>query len=815
MKYPRPDIYLGVIQTPRVALIDPELQAGAVKTNPLGIPRFMSGNFAVTYTLSSGARTYAVRCFHKRADALEQRYQAISEKLRQLASPYFVPFEFQEQGIRVSGQAYPIVKMDWASGTTMGDFVATHYRSRNHLAALRNSLKELGLYLEQQQIAHGDIQPANLMVDREGQAIQLIDYDGMYVPAIGRLGASEMGVANFQHPKRDMSHFDVTLDRFSLISITLALKALEENPGLWDITSDTDRFLFSKADFDDPALSDIFLRLFGMRPDIATDARALAAICLGNFLQIPSFSDFLAGRNIPQIPVVPKSQPAQQPSHPYTPPLQQPPQTSPSSQLQAANQKAIHALNMDQLFQRGLAFEHAQNYPQAFECFLDAAKQGYAMAQYKAGWCYILGQGVDVHNYIAVGWLRKAAVQDYAEAQYDLGCMYDFGLGVQQDKTQAKVWYDRAAAQGIQETTLIKTHFLVEVGGTNVPDESPMPKGCIVAAAIVACFFGLFVLISSLRPSYQGHSLSGGNYQPRPATPAPVQKQIDHFAQAMQFYNNKQYKEAFPHMLQAAGQGNHEAQNYAGWMYAKGRGTERNDGNAVFWYQQSANQGNQHAQLNLGRMYDQGLGVQKDPVSARIWYQKSAEQGNQYAQLYLGDLLAASLNYAHAIVYYQQAANQDNAVAQFNMGDMYENGKGVNRDLDTAGYWYRKAANQGIKKAKEALSRIETSRSYQGYSQPSSGHQPQQATRQSVQTMVNIATQLIKENQFEAAFPYMLVAAEQGHSTAQMAVGVMYYRGRGTVENYYLGIFWLKKAAAQGETEAKKILNSIGIYYYQ
>ena len=98
--------------------------------------------------------------------------------------------------------------MAWASGETLGEFVESGHADKSKLANLLSSLTELSSYLEQHNIAHGDIQEGNLMVADSGSRIQLIDYDGMFVPEISTLGSSEMGHRDYQHPRRDASQFD-------------------------------------------------------------------------------------------------------------------------------------------------------------------------------------------------------------------------------------------------------------------------------------------------------------------------------------------------------------------------------------------------------------------------------------------------------------------------------------------------------------------------------------------------------------------------------------------------------------------------------
>lgn len=299
MTYPSLEQYQEALQHPRVALLDGDLKNGSIATSGLGLPKVMCGGFALTYTISVGAGKYAVRCFHKKSPDLEMRYKAVSSKLKALSSNYFLPFEFQPQGVQVQGAKFPIVKMAWAAGDTLGEFVSDNFRNGSALAALRGSIVKLSSYLESQLIAHGDLQPGNLMVSQGGKLIQLIDYDGMFVPEIKQLGAAEIGHRNFQHPSRTGANFNASLDRFSFISLVVALKALERNPNLWDESqSDWDSFVFRASDFSDPASSKVFKKLIS-DPVSSIDAKSFASICLSGFDQVPTLADFLAGKGIP------------------------------------------------------------------------------------------------------------------------------------------------------------------------------------------------------------------------------------------------------------------------------------------------------------------------------------------------------------------------------------------------------------------------------------------------------------------------------------------------------------------------------------
>jgi hypothetical protein len=100
---------------------------------------------------------------------------------------------------------------------------------------------------------------------------------------------------------------------------------------------------------------------------------------------------------------------------------------------------------------RGLEL-HAEATPEkakaACELWRHAATAGYAPAQYRFGYCYESGQGVEENPAIANEWYRKAAEQGHLDAQYKLGHSYRVGRGEKIDLVESRKWYRRAAENG-------------------------------------------------------------------------------------------------------------------------------------------------------------------------------------------------------------------------------------------------------------------------------------------------------------------------------------------------------------------------------
>ncbi len=303
MAYPTLEQYNEALQSPQLVLLDTELKRGTLKTTGLGLPLALCGGFALTYTITLGAQKYALRCFHRESRELERRYQAISARLKQLNSPYFLPFEFIPSGIRIQGNAYPIVKMAWASGRTLAEFLEAEHANKAALQKLRSALSALAIFLEQNNLAHGDIQPENVMVSGDGSAVQLIDYDGMFVNALQGSQATELGQINFQHPQRSAANFGPTLDRFSFLTLDVALQALIAAPELWASSrSEPSAVVFRRNDFLDPGQSAVFQQAVAIS-SAKTHVENLAKVATGAFSAIPSLGDFLQGKGVPSGPI--------------------------------------------------------------------------------------------------------------------------------------------------------------------------------------------------------------------------------------------------------------------------------------------------------------------------------------------------------------------------------------------------------------------------------------------------------------------------------------------------------------------------------
>ena len=237
-------------------------------TDDNGNPVMTSGNFAVVFKMrdEKNDKLYAVKCFLKDQPNRAENYRMIAEELEFVSSSFLTKFQYLDNELFVDsanadGEEFPVLLMDWVEGTNLDQYIRQHLHDSYQLHLLAYQFSRLALWLMPQPFAHGDLKPDNIMVREDGTLV-LIDYDGMFVPAMKGQKAREMGSPDFRHPARTEDTFNEHIDDFSLASILLSLRVIAEEPALLEKYGAADRLLFSEKDYrnihDCQLLKDIF-----------------------------------------------------------------------------------------------------------------------------------------------------------------------------------------------------------------------------------------------------------------------------------------------------------------------------------------------------------------------------------------------------------------------------------------------------------------------------------------------------------------------------------------------------------------------------
>lgn len=237
-----------------------------------GEPYRSSGAFAVVFKMKDEqtGKCYALKCFTEEQEGRAEAYRKIAEELEFVDSSYITSVKYIEKELFVDSncedEEFPVLLMDWIEGETMETYIAAHYTDNHAMAMLCYRFCKMAAWLRSQSFAHGDIKPDNIMVRPDG-TLTLVDYDGMFVPAMKGQKSPTIGTKDFSHPLRTVDDFDETIDDFALVSIALSLKAISLNPSLLKSYGASDRLLFSAADYLDLSKSNTFTALQGLLAD--------------------------------------------------------------------------------------------------------------------------------------------------------------------------------------------------------------------------------------------------------------------------------------------------------------------------------------------------------------------------------------------------------------------------------------------------------------------------------------------------------------------------------------------------------------------
>ena len=281
MQYPLISEYLTAIQDAHDNL--DKLNHLVAVLDKHGEPYRSSGAFAVVFKMKDEqtGKCYALKCFTEEQEGRAEAYRQIAEELEFVDSPYITSVKYLEKELFVDSNCeddeFPVLLMDWIEGETMETFIAENYTDSYEMSMLCYRFCKMAAWLRSQSFAHGDIKPDNIIVRPDG-TLTLVDYDGMFVPAMKGQKSPTIGTKDFSHPLRTIDDFDETIDDFSLASIALSLKAISLDLSLLQSYGASDRLLFSATDYLDLSKSKIFATLQDLLADV--EARTLLSMFL-------------------------------------------------------------------------------------------------------------------------------------------------------------------------------------------------------------------------------------------------------------------------------------------------------------------------------------------------------------------------------------------------------------------------------------------------------------------------------------------------------------------------------------------------------
>ncbi|MDQ7003777.1 MAG: tetratricopeptide repeat protein [Ghiorsea sp.] len=187
-------------------------------------------------------------------------------------------------------------------------------------------------------------------------------------------------------------------------------------------------------------------------------------------------------------------------------------------------------------------------------------------------------------------------------------------------------------------------------------------------------------------------------------------------------FQQQRYDDAMQWYTKAALQGDQEAQYQLSRMYKQGQGVDKDDILALNWMKKAASNGLAKAQFMYANMLLLERGLEQDNAKEVLhWYKKSAEQTHPQAMLKLATLYfeKGNTNLYDALDWAIKAQTSPNTLklakvlhqkiidtillqarngkkkAQYKAATMYQNGIGIEKNLEEAKRWFYQAAQQG------------------------------------------------------------------------------------------------------------------------
>lgn len=265
--------------------------------------------------------------------------------------------------------------------------------------------------------------------------------------------------------------------------------------------------------------------------------------------------------------------------------------------------------------------------------------------------------------------------------------------------------------------------------------------------------------------------------------------------------------------------GNHECMNYMGNFYYSGIAIEKDYAKAMFWYKQSLEQGNISAACNLAYMYAEGRGVEKN-ISLAI------EILNQFMNLNyapvictLGLIYKLKNDCKSAFHLFQEAAKLGDANAEFMYAQYLLSGEYCEKDIKKGIKFMKSSANHGNARANYFMA----AQYEHGYDEVGIEMSNKKALKcyliaakkgykKSIKKLGNIYGKgLLDINKnLKESFKWYLILAEKGSKIGAFNVAYYYANGLGTKKNNTEAVRWYTIAAEKGSSAA---MNNLAICY--
>lgn len=411
--------------------------------------------------------------------------------------------------------------------------------------------------------------------------------------------------------------------------------------------------------------------------------------------------------------------------------------------------------------------EYGKDIKKGVAIYETLSSDGDSHADYMLGRLY--GRGpIEQDAEKAMQYYLKAAEAGHPDAQYSVGCIYNDGLLGEVNKEEASKWFELAAEKNQRDAlcliafSYIQDSSIETLRASNLNYRQDTEKGFdyLMKAAKLNQPLALYVLAKCY---HEGKYVEQDNEK------------------AFTCLQNSIQSEAMTDNVTLMGD-----------FYRDGIGIEQNYEAAVHHYQWSVDNGDTNAMLSLSNMYADGLGVEKNEELAVELRQRCKETFNW--QLY-GIM---PLDYA------KEQAKEGDEEAMYQLGQRYQNGNGVEQNIEIASDWWHKAATKGYVPACHDL----------GIYYVFTKHDLEKGLKwlaKSASADYVLSYRALGdiylngwgvESDIEKGIAYLTKAAENNHEDTQLRLAGVYHDGEYVDKDFSKAKYWFEKYLEHDSAEA-------------
>lgn len=453
-------------------------------------------------------------------------------------------------------------------------------------------------------------------------------------------------------------------------------------------------------------------------------------------------------------------------------------------------------------YEDGLAAVEVKNYRQAINKFTPLANTGNANAQFELAKLYISGLVTDG---IETGvrdpaikkqggdWLRLASDNGLVEAQREMFALYiiqEYGIGFEEGKK-----YQRMAAE---QGDASSQYFV----GLDYRDDKKYAQARLwLEKAISQGYEDAAKAFDKLPPVLfsKDFSIYDRNVNTGPLTRAQIRIAEEAGYAA---YTAGNYIKAIKLWTPAGEAGSAKAQTNLAKMYVNAQGTGQSKEKAFYWIDKALGQEYAPAFSVTAELHQKGIFFPADWKKAYEFYERASELGEGRGAYFIGMAQEDWGNIKDALELYERAARRGFPDAQAKLALMYEQGTGVDVDLNKAMQWHLKAAQQDFQYSIYAVGVNYKNGSGVPKSLALANHWFKRGARigdgACLISLDEAARKQIKTDIFLQA----KTKAESGNAKAQYKLAQLYNTGQGTEKSTAIAKYWLEKSATQNFSKA-------------